>query len=467
MQQTLEPNEIEFFIETNGSISAERALLVGESFLSFVRAEDLVGATAQVEIVHLGRGSFCARLLVVLRDPATAGAAALLAVAMSGYQLLAHDDGSSPFVEQAALACIEAGASRCGIRVIETGASTQTEFSVERSEMPAAKMLAAKIEASGAPTWPPPSGYTYLTDAKGRYLKDDGEFLLEKSVSTAGSLPTSNVLFGIVERQGGEGAPWILETDDGFRVAIKLEEASEDQPILRHGERYEFQGRIELDQQGPTGVLFHVATFKEAPQEESRDDVDVPESNQPYHYTNIPLGSPAWVTGQLEARGGEQYLVQLDGAFGRVDEIVGTSKPPEDTVLDFLVSATRGDHGGFADRGVKVHKWRTSPNVDANESTKAARLKASPEHFDKGSTAVDDFPEDLNARRVSLVGQLDDSGAHYPFEFVDRSGARYFAWEASDFDDIIALKQDVFIDATLAETDDGPMLYIHRLRLLD
>lgn len=64
--------EIEFFIETNGRLSAERALALGTEFVLFIQSQFAEGELEATEIVHLGRGSFRARLMVILRDSATA-----------------------------------------------------------------------------------------------------------------------------------------------------------------------------------------------------------------------------------------------------------------------------------------------------------------------------------------------------------------------------------------------------------
>lgn len=139
--QPFSHSEIEFFIETNGRLSAQRALALGAQFVSFVEAQESLGDIETIEVVHLGRGSFRARLLVFLRDPATATLAAMAGVALTGAQLL-REDSDDTFAKEVAEACIESGASRCGFR------TANKEFFVERDELPAvAKALHIRAKA--------------------------------------------------------------------------------------------------------------------------------------------------------------------------------------------------------------------------------------------------------------------------------------------------------------------------------
>ena len=121
--------EIEFFIDTNGRLSAQRALALGTQFVSFVETQESLGDIDSIEIVHLGRGSFRARLMVILRDPASATLAAMGSLALAGVGLLEHET-EHEFVKEVAAACIESGASRCGFRTADA------EFKIEREEMP-------------------------------------------------------------------------------------------------------------------------------------------------------------------------------------------------------------------------------------------------------------------------------------------------------------------------------------------
>jgi hypothetical protein len=122
--------EIEFFIDTNGRLSAERALVIGTQFVKFVEAHDSLGEIKIIEIVYLGRGSFRARLMIILRDPATATLAGLASLALAGVTLL-RDERDDKFVQAIAAACIDSGASRCGFRTADT------EFAIEREEIAA------------------------------------------------------------------------------------------------------------------------------------------------------------------------------------------------------------------------------------------------------------------------------------------------------------------------------------------
>jgi hypothetical protein len=178
-------------------------------------------------------------------------------------------------------------------------------------------------------------------------------------------------------------------------------------------------------------------------------------------FTNIPVGNPIQLTGRIVEDKGELEFVQSNGSIGRIDEIVGVAQPPHDVPISAMVSATRGDHGGFADRGIKLHSWKM---VELPLPDQSSELGG-----DDSDVSVGEIEErDLdNARDVALIGQLDNSFGQYPFEFLERNGTTYFAREAADFGDMIALGQDVFIEATLAETDDGPVLDLHHLRVID
>lgn len=140
--QPFSQSEIEFFIETNGRLSAHRALALGTRLVNFVEAQAALRDIETIEIVHLGRGSFRARLMVILRDPATATVAAMASVALAGAQLL-REDPHDEFAKEVSAACIESGASRCGFRTADT------EFVVERDEIPAfaeARRMQAEAE---------------------------------------------------------------------------------------------------------------------------------------------------------------------------------------------------------------------------------------------------------------------------------------------------------------------------------
>jgi len=136
--------EIEFFIETNGRLSAERALALGTEFVLFIQSQFAEGDLEAIEVVHLGRGSFRTRLMLILRDPATGTAIALAALALSGADMLKGDSDSS-FATEIAKACIESGAARCGFR------TSEEEFLVERSAMPAIEKLQSVATAGVAP----------------------------------------------------------------------------------------------------------------------------------------------------------------------------------------------------------------------------------------------------------------------------------------------------------------------------
>lgn len=136
--------EIEFFIETNGRLRAERALSLGTEFVFFIQSQFVAGELEATEIVHLGRGSFRARLMVILRDPATGTGIALAALALSGAEMLKSNSDSS-FAKEIAIACVESGAARCGFR------TSEEEFLVERNAMPAIEKLQSLATQNAAP----------------------------------------------------------------------------------------------------------------------------------------------------------------------------------------------------------------------------------------------------------------------------------------------------------------------------
>jgi hypothetical protein len=172
-------------------------------------------------------------------------------------------------------------------------------------------------------------------------------------------------------------------------------------------------------------------------------------------YTNIPAGEAVERPGQLALVGQELRFIQPDGSYGRVDAIRSSEQPPHGVPLIAEVSATRGDQGGFADRGVQIHRWKL---VEPEPSAPSPPAQS-------GGSALPDDPG--NAQRVSLVGELDNSFGEHPFEFVSKKGDTYYAEEADDFSDMIILGREVFLEGTLVQTDMGPLIYIHALRMID
>lgn len=196
--------EIEFFIETNGRLSAERALAIGTEFVRFVESRFTGDELEAIEIVHLGRGSFRSRLMVILRDPATGPAIALAALALSGATILKSESEDS-FATETAKACIESGAARCGFR------TSQEEFFIERNAMPAVAKL-ENISAEG-----------------------DGSFAKEFSAAFAGSTPEAGT------------APQFTQSDSEYEPsefnATGILVFEGDIPVVRTSER-EYQVSI-------------------------------------------------------------------------------------------------------------------------------------------------------------------------------------------------------------------------------
>lgn len=183
-------------------------------------------------------------------------------------------------------------------------------------------------------------------------------------------------------------------------------------------------------------------------------------------FTNIPPEGFAELAGEVISSNGELRFVQPDGSYGRIDDILSGDQPPHGVAIVAKVTATRGEQGGYADRGIRMHSWRPleaeSPgSIQSSKSRSPQPPLASPE-MDQDQARYAD-----NARPISLVGQLDNSFGRHSFEFLAKNGDTYFAEEADNFEDMLALGRDVFIEATLTETEEGPLLYIHRLIIID
>lgn len=183
-------------------------------------------------------------------------------------------------------------------------------------------------------------------------------------------------------------------------------------------------------------------------------------------FTNIPAGEIAERAGQVVSTNGELRFVQPDGSYGRIDDILSGDQPPHEVPILAKVTATRGEQGGYADRGIRMHSWKP---VEADLPTPLPSPKRRVAQRPTAIAAANQdhaFDSD-NAREVSLVGQLDNSFGDHSFEFMAKNGDTYFAEEADDFADMLALGQDVFIEATLVQPEEGPLLFIHRLRIID
>jgi hypothetical protein len=354
MISSVGPNEIEFFVETNGSVHAERAFSAGTAFLSFVRQQLDDGYNAQIEVSYLGHGSFRARLMVFLRDPAVSTVAALTAVAMTGYGLLKEDQGDTAFVSEAAYACIESGASRCGIRVHESEKGKVSEFVVERSDMASISKIEDEIEAIEAPLRPPPAGFEYLRDSSGKFVRsDDGHYTIQPS---KGDRHTA-LIKGTLQAENEDNGPWILETHDGFRVQLLFEQKFIGGWKLKPNIPVEVKGYLFLNQEGPSEPIFVVDWISPDVTFGYQENEENPGALEP-RFTNVPVDDQIWVTGSLSTSGGQRILVQEDGSIGPVTGVYTGSLPRDDEKSLFLVSAVRGEHGGFADRGLAIHDWR-------------------------------------------------------------------------------------------------------------
>jgi len=231
----LHPHELEFFIETNRLVPAERALQVGYSLMVFLRQSDNLGPDVEIRLSHLGQGSLVARIMAFLSHPATHGAAALTAVALSGVALLKTGEGHFP--ETVAEACIEANALRCGFRV---GNDT---FFVERDAMPAIARV-EKRHQQGAPVSLPPAGYSYVKGGE-NYLTSGSEYIIAPDQqATRPQRAYGTGSYGTGHFSGNEDSPAASDGEGDERLEADYLETETGEPLLtEQGEPLEVESR--------------------------------------------------------------------------------------------------------------------------------------------------------------------------------------------------------------------------------
>ncbi|WP_417590747.1 hypothetical protein [Parasphingorhabdus sp.] len=243
--ETMQPfsdAEIELFIETNGRLSAERALALGTEFVRFIEAQFAEGELEAIEIVHLGRGSFSTRLMVILRDQATSSTIALAALALSAANIL-KEDSDGFFATETAKACIESGAARCGFR------TSQEEFFVERSAMPAAaKLQSLAMESAG-----PFSKEFSSAFAGGRPQASTAPRFVgsEPSLSAEYEPPQFDVV-GVLDRN--DGVPRVYTVDGSYDIELgegsdapaenRLADFNLRGPLKKYGRTYAVEGWV-------------------------------------------------------------------------------------------------------------------------------------------------------------------------------------------------------------------------------
>lgn len=231
----LHPHELEFFIETNALVPAERALQVGYSLMAFLRRAENLGPDAEIRLSHLGQGSLVARIMAFLSHPATHGAAALVMVAHAGIDILKIGEGEFP--EKIAEACIESNAQRCGFRV------GKDVFLIERDEMPAIARVEERL-LQGAPLSLPPAGYSYVMDGDS-YVKSNSDYVITPDAQW---MPP-NRKYGAGQYGGdgigGDNLPSMQANEDGVdHSVVEYLETEDGDPLLTEdGEKIELENR--------------------------------------------------------------------------------------------------------------------------------------------------------------------------------------------------------------------------------
>jgi len=408
--QPFSDTEIEFFIETNGRLSAQRALALGAEFVRFVESQFSAGELEATEIVHLGRGSFRSRLMIVLPDPATGPAIALAALALSGANLFKEDSDGS-FATEAAMACIESGATRCGFR------TSQREFFVERSAMPAvAKLQSPAAEGAG------PFSEEFSSVFAGGVAQAGAAPQFDKSGSSisADYEPPQLDVAGVFVRDDGTSR---VHTIDGS-LQIELDDSREAPPesrvadfrlrgpLEKYGQTYAIEGWV-LRRDSSVNTFFgrmiqihngRAVTF------ETIDGVRyapvVPDDTLEW----VPMGAlveaKAWLTDdeQLEiyywrelnreeeanispsASGPElstYWGVLSEGVNGLqfkadwggtalVNGVVDGLDVPHDRPIEIRAELSRGSRGGIADPRLFIQSWRPLNNETVTDAENVA-----------------------------------------------------------------------------------------------
>ena len=349
MYDNLRENELEFFIVTNGALSAERSLLLTETLLRFVRSADGVGADGFVEIVHLGRGSFRIRLMILLRDPATQTIIAMAALALAGCQLL--KDGNGDLAQEVAFACIESHATSCGFR------TRDEEFLVQRDEMPAFKLVQTRQERTGEPIHPPPAGYEYIT-SEGKYLKEGDEFLIDRILPHASS-------DSIIKPSSDDDDSDQMEIDEIVTIyedeeerIVWMDTGRSTIEVLNSDILPDFDGRGSYHIQGTMSPDRESITIKGAEKIEEKTSLQaaLSEPSLVPWYATVGQKSTKYV-GQLRGSLGNYTFKPENLSEAIVDEILGNLDVPTHQNIEIDAFLRRGSRGGMADPRLIITNW--------------------------------------------------------------------------------------------------------------
>lgn len=388
--------EIEFFIETNGRLSAERALALGTEFVLFIRSQFSEEELEATEIVHLGRGSFRARLMVIFRDPATGTGIALAALALSGADMLKGDRDSS-FATEIATACIESGAARCGFR------TSEKEFLVERNAMPAIEKVQSLATESAAPV----SGKFSSDFAEGSHQAENAPEL-----STSYPLPSTEYkppqfdVVGLFDHN--DGAAKVYTVDGSHDIELDKDRQTPPKgrvadfrlrgPLAKYGRTYAIESwtpRIDRSIGSFIGRMIEIhdgraVTFETI--DGARYGPVVPDDTLGW----VPMGALVEVRASLtddgeleiydwreldreeaasisssalgpelstysgvlsEAIDGLQFKVDWGGT-ALVNGVAPGLNVPHDRLIEVKAELSRGSRGGMADPRLFIHSWR-------------------------------------------------------------------------------------------------------------
>ena len=401
--------EIEFFIETNGRLSAQRALALGTYFVSFVEEQEALGDIETIEIVHLGRGSFRARLMVILRDPATATLAAMGSLALAGAGLL-RQETDHEFAKEVAGACIDSGASRCGFRTADT------EFLIEREDIPAvAKVRLERADsAKSGQIGPKTSQISLSQDEAGEYrapiFQVEGIFDIEDGLPRVrtidrgyplavgdGELPPQDrlanfelrgpsrqygdeytlegwVLLGdratvtltgrMVERHGGRAVTF--ETADQTFTPIVPDDTLGWVPM---GALVEVKGFVSEDNH-PTLTIFTWRELDE-PKAAAKPSPDDEPSVDLIHDDAAPLSleelsndrNTSSYSGELHSGSDGLEFKGFDGRRALIDGLGHGLNIPNETPIEIDATLRRGSRGGMGDPRLIIWNWRPIDDV--------------------------------------------------------------------------------------------------------
>jgi len=494
--------EIEFFVETNGRLSANRALALGARLVAFVETQFAEGELEAIEIVHLGRGSFRSRLMLILRDPATGTAAAIAALVLSGANILQTEEDNA-FAEETAKACIESGAARCGFR------TSNDEFFIEREAMPAvAKMQSLKANSDGAFS----DSFSPAFAGGQAQAGTAPQFVEGVSSRPARYEPAEIDVVGVFDTEGG--IPKIYTIDGSHELALRSDQNRLPEkrvadfrlrgPLEPYGHTYALEGWVVRDAKPietfvgrmievfdgraivfetidgqhytpvipddtlgwvPLGVLVQVkASLSVDDQLEiydwneiDRDDTSVSSADAATHEISTLSGMLS------EGFNGPEFKADWGGT-ALVDGIADGLNIPHGQLIEIDAELRRGSRGGMADPRLFIHSWRPAATTrPVNEWTPSgeghAASESTPEANEKsaeGTTDNSDFEAQLVPRKlppgssVKLYGRFADRDGN--IKFITEKG-REFLVENEGVDSLIMFGAPCVVTATVSMGD--------------